>query len=515
LSLRILRASAIVTILSIAGMGANFLLQVVLATLFGAGQATDAYIAAATIPTLMNTVFLTAMNITFIPVFIEYENKAADEEAWKVVNSFIVIVLVILTAVSLVGSLFSQSLILFIAPGLGRDPATLSLAAELQRIQLPAMIFMAWGGLLSGLFYARHSFVIASLGPVVTNVVALGAAWLLVGPAGIHGVALGVLIGSIVQVVFLLICLRARFQVQLRFDFAHPGVRQIGLLMLPWLLGAIIYKANPVVDRLIASQFPAGAISILGYAYVLMQIAVFAASKGASLAVFPMMSRLANTDKQTQLPTVIDDGLRLVISAVIPLLVLLLLLGDKVVVVLLQRGAFSAEDARLTTLALLGYAGAVVALSVGNIISYVYYALQDTKTPAVVGIIGMALNLALAWIGRAPFGFLAPAVSFSVMSLFNLMVLSFILRRRLGRLVMPGFPAAGAKMLLLGGLMAGVVWLGRQSTAIFPALAEWPVVGQLLLQAGLGLACYLLGWSLLNRALVGRAWQRLTYRTAT
>jgi len=246
-----------------------------------------------------------------------------------------------------------------------------------------------------------------------------------------------------------------------------------------------------------------------------MQIAVFAASKGASLAVFPMMSRLANTDKQTQLPTVIDDGLRLVISAVIPLLVLLLLLGDKVVVVLLQRGAFSAEDARLTTLALLGYAGAVVALSVGNIITYVYYALQDTKTPAVVGIIGMALNLALAWIGRAPFGFLAPAVSFSVMSLFNLMVLSFILRRRLGRLVMPGFPAAGAKMLLLGGLMAGVVWLGRQSTAIFPALAEWPVVGQLLLQAGLGLACYLLGWSLLNRALVGRAWQRLTYRTAT
>ncbi|MBK9053025.1 MAG: hypothetical protein IPL78_19570 [Chloroflexi bacterium] len=338
MSLRLIRASVIVTVLSLASMAANFLLQVLLATLFGADKTTDAYLAAATIPTLANTVFLTAMNITFIPVFIEYENKANSEEAWKVVNSFIVIVLVALTALCLVGSLFSAELILLIAPGLGRDAAALSLAAELQRIQLPAMIFMAWGGLLAGLFYARQSFVIPTLGPLLTHLVALGVAWILVKPAGIHGVAVAVLIGNIVQVIFLLLCLRQQFQVQLRFDFTHPGVRQIAWLMLPWLLGAMIYKANPLVDRFIASYFSAGAITILGYAYGLVQVAVFASSKGASLAVFPLMSRMVNTNQRNQLPSVIDNGLRLVISALVPLLVLLFLLGDKVVAVVLQRG---------------------------------------------------------------------------------------------------------------------------------------------------------------------------------
>ena len=396
MSLRLIRASAIVTVLSLASMGANFLLQVLLATLFGADRATDAYLAAATIPTLANTVFLTAMNITFIPVFIEYETHSTSEEAWKVVNSFIVIVLGVLAGLCLVGSLFSEPLILLMAPGLARDAAARSLAAALQRIQLLAMIFMAWGGLLAGLFYARQSFVLPTLGPLLANLITLGVAWLLVKPIGIHGVAIGVLVGNMAQVVFLLFFLRTQFRGPWRFDFRHPGVRQIGWLMVPWLLGAMIYKANPLIDRFIASYFSAGAITILGYAYALVQVAVFASSKGASLVVFPLMSKLVNRYQQNQLPAVIDNGLRLVLSALVPLLVLLFVLGDDIVRVVLQRGAFSAEDAHLTTLALAGYSGSIIALSTGNILSYVYYALQDTKTPAIVGSVGMALNLALA-----------------------------------------------------------------------------------------------------------------------
>lgn len=515
MSLRLLRASAIVTILSLASMGASFLLQVLLATLFGADRATDAYLAAATIPTLANTVFLTAMNITFIPVFIEYETRSTSEEAWKVVNSFIVIVLLMLVGLCLLGSLFSRPLILLLAPGLGRDASALALATELQRIQLLAMIFMAWGGLLAGLFYARQSFVIPTLGPFLANVITLAIAWLLVKPAGIHGVALGVLVGNIAQVIFLLFYLRTQFRGPWRLDFTHPGVRQIGWLMLPWLLGAMIYKANPLVDRFIASYFPAGAITILGYAYALVQVAVFASSKGASLVVFPLMSKLVNSQQQNQLPAVIDNGLRLVLSALVPLLVLLFVLGDEIVTVVLQRGAFSTEDTYLTTLALIGYSGSIIALSTGNILSYVYYALQDTKTPALVGSVGMALNLALALAWRASLGFLAPAVSYSVMALFNLCLLGFLLRRRLGQVVLPGFGAFVGQMVLLGGIMAGVVWLTRQSLMVVPLTTRWPLFWQLVVQSTMGLTCYGLAWSLLNRTLVGRVWQRLRVRVST
>ncbi|MBK9053026.1 MAG: polysaccharide biosynthesis C-terminal domain-containing protein [Chloroflexi bacterium] len=175
-------------------------------------------------------------------------------------------------------------------------------------------------------------------------------------------------------------------------------------------------------------------------------------------------------------------------------------------------GGVLPEDARLTSLALMGYSGSIVALSAGNILSYVYYALQDTKTPALVGSVGMALNLALAWWWRIPLGFLAPAVSFSVMTLFNLLLLGYILRRRLGQGVMPGFWTFCSQMFFIGGGMAGVVWLTGQSAIVVPMVAHWPVFWQLVYQSTIGLACYLLAWSLLNRALVGQVWHRLTVR---
>lgn len=500
---RLVRTSFIVTVLSLAGQGLAFLLQVFLAAVFGAGAATDAYLAAATLPTLVNTVFLMAMNITFIPVFIEYETKANSAEAWRVANSFSAIVLGVLAVVSLTGSLFSESLILMIAPGLAQDAGTLALAAGLQRILLPAMVLMAWAGLLGGLFYAHQSFVIPTLGPMLCNGVVLLVAWVLLRPAGIYGVAIGVVVGNAVQVLLLLALLYRQFRPRLQLAFNHPGVRQIGRLMLPWLLAAMIYKANPVVDRIVASQFPAGAISILGYAYMLAQLAVFASSRGASLAVFPAMSRLMSAGQREQLPGLMDAGLRLVLAVVVPVVLLLLLLGDAIVAVVYQRGTFSTADVQQTSLALAGYAGSIIALSVGNILTYVYYALQDTKTPAVVGILGMGVNLALALLLRQWLGFLSPAVSYSVMSLLNLLLLSVILRRRLGRLVQASFLPFCGQMMLAGLVMVLVVLATGRTLPHLPAVAQIPLL-QLVYQGTAGVLGYGLLWVLSHRRQVGR-----------
>src|SRR5690606_15447277 len=102
--------------------------------------------------------------------------------------------------------------------------------------------------------------------------------------------------------------------------------------------------------------------------------------------------------------------------------------------------------------------------------------------------------------------------SYSTMTLFNLLVLGFILRRRLGRVVRPGFWLFCGQMLLIGGVMAAVVWVTRQSAGVVPLVARWSLFWQLVYQAVLGLICYLLAWSLLNRSLVEQVWQRLRLR---
>ena len=506
------RASVTVTALSLAGLAASFCIQLFLAARFGAATSTDAYLAAVTIPTVLNTVFLTALSVAFVPVFVQYD-AGGSREAWRVANGFSVVVLLVLGLFVLAGTALSATLVRWVAPGLAGHPQALALASSLQWILLPAMLPAAWSALLASLFYARQSFVIPSLGPLLASLVTLLVAWAFANSAGIHAVAAGVLAGHMAQALFLWLCLIYRFRPPLTFTIAHPGVRQIGRLMLPWLLGAIIYKGNPVVDRVIASQFPAGAISMLGYALMLAQVAVFVCSKGASQAVFPAMARLASAGERGQFPAVIDTGLRLVLAAVVPAVVLIALLAEPLVAAALQRGVFTAADSRGTAHALLAYTGAIVALALGNILTYAFYALQDTRTPAVIGVMGMALNIALALTLRGSVGFLAPALSFSAMCLFNLVVLAAVLRRRMGRLVLPRFAAFSLRTALAGLLMAVGILAARASQAALPAAWAVPMVA-LIYPALAGVSVYALLLGLAHRAQLRRMVRRFAHRAA-
>jgi putative peptidoglycan lipid II flippase len=368
---------------------------------------------------------------------------------------------------------------------------------------------MAVAGLLAGLFYAHRAYVLAAVGPLLANLVTLAVAWALRSQMGIYGLALGVLIGAFSQAIFVLGAVWWRYRPPVALALGHPGVRQVGRLMAPWLLGAMIYKANPVVDRFIASSYPAGAISALGFGLMLIQVGVFVCSKGASLVVFPEMARLGSQGEPARLRPTLDAGLRLVVAAMIPVLTLLLTLTEPLVALAWQRGAFSAAAVRPTAQALLAYSGSLVALSLGNVLAYAFYAIQDTRTPALIGVGGMALNVALALALRSQAGFLAPAFAFSAMSLANLVVMALILRRRCGALVLPGFGRFGLTVMLAGMAMGAVILLIQPSLpAAGPLMAAGP-------PALAGLVTYGLLLSLGHRRLVTRAVGRLARRGAT
>ena len=144
----------------------------------------------------------------------------------------------------------------------------------------------------------------------------------------------------------------------------------------------------------------------MGYAYSIILLGVFIGTKGVSIAVFPKLSEFSSLNEREKFIELIDIGLKLVMTFLVPITVVLLILGSEIVAIFYQRGQFSAEAANLTAVAVISYIGALIALSIGNIISYVYYSLQDTKTPAAVGIIGMFINLIFALVLKNHIGFL-------------------------------------------------------------------------------------------------------------
>ena len=178
---RFARSTAIVTGLTVAGMGLGFWANMLTAARFGVGADMDAYLAATTLPSLISLILTTSLAASFIPVFTA-ERQKAPAEAWRVAATFMNLVALIGLVACLVGMFFAGPLVRLMTPGL--DPSRMFLAAEMLRWLLPTVALSAVNQLLSGVFYAEGKFfaplIIRVAGPLLT------IAWILAFSSGLH-----------------------------------------------------------------------------------------------------------------------------------------------------------------------------------------------------------------------------------------------------------------------------------------------------------------------------------------
>lgn len=428
---QLIRPTILITLLSIVAFGTSFLLQIILAARFGAQQSMDAYLVAITIPDLLNAVLLGSLNIALIPMFIESKLHDGIENAWHLVSSFINLFLITLIFIALIGMLAAPVYLHWLAPGFEPNGEAFNTSKRLVYLLFPSVIFNGLAGLLSSIYKAEHRFIWPALTPVLNSIIMVAVVLVLSPSLGITSVALGLLIGSIAQFVFLLPILFSSRRYHPIINWRQPAFRRTLMLMLPWILGALIYKSNLIIDRFLASQLPEGSISYLGYAYKLTSISVTILTIGISTTFFPTMSRLQSEQDIKGLRETISLGLRMIMLIVMPVMIIILVLNVPVIQVLFERGAFTHDDTRATGATWVAYLGAFMALSFGNIISFAFYAIKDTKTPAKVGVTGMFVNIAVAFILTPYLAQLGPAIGFSMMALFNLSVLTVLLSRRL------------------------------------------------------------------------------------
>lgn len=455
---QLIRPTILITLLSILAFGTSFLLQIILAARFGAQQSMDAYLVAITIPDLLNAVLLGSLNIALIPMFIESKLHDGVENAWHLVSSFINLFLITLIFIALIGMFAAPVYLHWLAPGFEPNGEAFHTSKRLVYLLFPSVIFNGLAGLLSSIYKAEHRFIWPALTPVLNSIIMVGVVLVLSPSLGITSVALGLLIGSIAQFVFLLPILFSSRRYHPIINWRQPAFRRTLMLMLPWILGALIYKSNLIIDRFLASQLPEGSISYLGYAYKLTTISVTILTIGISTTFFPTMSRFESKGDIKGLRETISLGLRMIMLMVMPVMIIVLVLNVPVIELLFERGAFTHDDTRATGATWVAYLGAFMALSFGNIISFAFYAIKDTKTPAYVGVIGMGLNIAVAFALTPYLAQLGPALAFSAMALFNLLVLTILLSRRLGGLEWYKIWQSGSRICLAGLLMGLILW---------------------------------------------------------
>jgi len=509
----IVRAAGIVMVATALARLLGLARQMILGHLFGTTISMDAFAAANVVTeTLYLVVAGGALASAFIPVFTGLLTKGDRPGAWRLASQttnliFVVVALLsILTAVA-AGPVVSQLL----APKMPAEGQVLT--AQLLRIMLVSTVIFSVSGLLMGILNAQQHFLLPAIAPMLYNLGIIAGAVLLSPSMGIHGAAVGVMIGAALHLLVPAPGLRGRgASYTFGLGLGNPAVRQVARLMGPRVLGLAVTRVNFWVNTNLASAFGEGAVSALDYAMRVMLLPLGVVAQAVGIAAFPTFSELAAQGELETVRRTLASTLRGVFYLALPASAGLLVLRVPIVQLLFERGEFTAESTASVAWTLAFYAVGLAGHAGLEIVVRAFYALHDTKTPVAVGSAAMALNVALSIglsrlfdaIGWMPHGGLALANSLA--TFIETGWLLWLIRGRLGglegRWLLTGLAQSG----LAAAGMAAALWLWL---ALWPDGPAWAVGG---IGIGLGAAVYLALTALLRmdelrllrRALRGR-----------
>jgi putative peptidoglycan lipid II flippase len=466
------RAAGVVGIYTFLSRVLGLLRDMLIAHFFGSGMSADAFFVAFRIPNLLRRLFAEgSFSVAFIPVFTEYLQKRSREDAFILARVVFTFLILILTAVTILGVVFSPWIVRIIAPGFGAAGEKYALTVLLTRIMFPYILLVSVLALFMGILNSMKHFAAPAMAPMLLNLSMIAALVFLVPAMRTPTVslAIAVLAGGILQMLLQVpFILKHGLSLAPRWLPSHPALRRIGMLMLPTVFGSAIYQINQLVGTLLASLLEEGSVSYLYYADRLVQFPLGVFAVAISTAVLPSLSREAADRDFAGLRGTISHAIRLTMFITIPAMMGLIVLREPIIRLLFQRGAFDSYTTDMTARALLYYSLGLWAFAGLRVFVSAFYSLQDTKTPVKVAAVAMAVNIVFSLIlmrTRLEHGGLALALSLA--STMQLVILIVLLRRRIGGI--QGRVALGsmAKSLVSALIMAVCIyWLSRKLFAV-------------------------------------------------
>jgi len=389
-----------------------------LASTFGAGSDLDVYFAAFRIPDFVYNILIAGgVIVAFLPLFSEYFLKD-KKEAWDFANNVLNVFLFFLVLISLGISIFAPILVKIITPGF--NPQQISLTSLLTRILFLSPILLGLSSIFSGVLQYFNKFLAYSLAPVLYNLGIIMGIIFLAPASGILGVTLGVILGAFLHMVIQIpSAINSGFWYKPTFNLKDPKIKKVFSLMIPRTLGVAAPQINLMVVTAIASGLPAGAISIFTFANNLQQFPLGLIGIPFAIAAFPALSQDWAAQRKDEFIKKFSLTFRKILFLIIPISFLIFILKNQIVEIILRTGRFSEDAAKIAATSLGLFVLGIFATCLIPLIFRAFFALQDTKTPTIIAIIAMILNIFLS------FGFVR-LLSFpnsfqaSISNLFNL-----------------------------------------------------------------------------------------------
>ena len=520
---RLARSAGLISLATLSSRVLGVARETVLAAMFGAGTQMDAFNVAFRIPNLLRDLFAEgAMTAAFVPTFTRSLAEKGREEAWRL-GSLVMNALVLVTGVlCLLGMVFARPITGTIAPEFALISGKLELTTDLTRVMLPFLPLIAVAAAVMGMLNALNRFFVPALSPAMFNVATIACALLLaplmpsLGQPEILAIAIGTLLGGLGQILLQWPLLRREgFRYRPILNFRDRYLREVLTLMIPGIVGVGAVQINVLVNTYLASSEQPGAVSWLGYAFRLMYLPIGLFGVSIAMASLPDISRHAVAADLAAIRRAISRALRMMLMLNVPATLGLIVLAEPIVSVLYERNRFGPADTIATASALMFYAPGLVGYSAVKIASPTFYSLRDSRTPVVISVIAVTVNLglSLAFVRVLGFGFRGLALGTALASLFNAGALLWLLRRRLGGLDARSILVAALKIgiaSILMALAARAAWDWLMQAA--PGSGELLRIGRVVAAIAAGLAALAAAAKLLRIQEFDEASRRLLRR---
>ena len=414
----------------------------VLAAFFGAGNEMDAFVVAFRLPNLVRDLFAEgAMSAAFVPAFTRELTLHGKRDAWRLGNNVLNTLLITTGAIVIGGIVFARPLVAIYAGDFASVPGKLELTVRLTRVVLPFLTMVAVAAAAMGMLNSLHHYFVPALSPAMFNVATIVLVLVLVplmprfGQPPIMAVAIAALAGGLGQIAIQWPALRREgFRYQRLFDPRDPGLRRVLILMGPGTIGLAATQVNLFVNTLLATGQGTGAASWLTYAFRLMYLPIGLFGVSIGTAVLPAVSQHATVGDTAGIRRTVSRGLAMMLVLNVPATVGLMVLATPIVQLLFERGHFLPADTAATAAALRWYAVGLIGYSAVRIASPVFYAIGQSRTPALVSAGAIAVNVIASVALVRAIGFKGLALGTSIAAIVNAALLLGLLRRRLGGL---------------------------------------------------------------------------------
>jgi putative peptidoglycan lipid II flippase len=404
----------------------------------GVTRQADLYFASFTLPDFLNYLLAAgALSIVFIPIFVKYVERDAQDDAWRalsVIANFILVVGGMMIALLMI---FARPLAAFIAPGF-TGVGELEALTHLIRIILPAQIFLVIGGLLSAALQAQDRHLLPALAPLVYSggIIAGGLIGSRVG-ASADGFAWGVLIGAALGPFALPLfgCMRSKMQWHPIFSFVSPDLKRYLWLSFPIMIGFSIVVVDEWIIKNQASYLSAGALSYLQYGRTLMKVPIGVFGMAIGVASYPTISRMVTAGSVVEAYGTLAHAVRLMLFVTFAAQICLTLAGFEAAYLIwgFLSHRFSTADAEATGLVLAFLSLGLAGWAAQTVISRGFYALGSTWLPTTVGTGVAFCAVPLYVVLRREYGATGLAVASAIAILVYVLLLGWLQYRRFSR----------------------------------------------------------------------------------